>query len=68
MRAVRAAAEYYAGKLTQRMAAKEMDVKPVEGMAIIYAVRPVLEAGREHDPYFEQLISSDPDELEFDGE
>lgn len=67
VRAVRAAAEYYAGNLTQRMAAKEMDVKPVEGMAIIYAVRPILEAGREHDPYFGQLLSSDPDELEFDG-
>lgn len=68
VRAVRATAEYYAGNLTQRMAAKELDVKPVEGMAIIYAIQSVLEAGREYDPYFEQLISSDPDELEFDGE
>jgi hypothetical protein len=50
------------------MAATEMGVKPAEGMAIIYALRPVLEAGREHDPYFEQLISCDPGELDFDGE
>jgi hypothetical protein len=50
------------------MAATEMGVQPAEGIAIIYALRPVLEAGREHDPYFEQLISCDPGELDFDGE
>jgi hypothetical protein len=66
--AIQAAAKYYAGELTQRMAATEMGVQPAEGMAIIYALRSVLEAGREHDPYFEQLISCDPDELDFDGE
>jgi hypothetical protein len=66
--AVQAAAKYYTGELTQRMAATEMDVQPAEGIAIIYALRPVLEAGREHDPYFEQLISCDPGELDFDGE
>jgi hypothetical protein len=66
--AVQAAAKYYTGELTQRMAATEMDVQPAEGIAIIYALRPVLEAGREHDPYFEQLISCDPSELDFDGE
>jgi len=66
--AVQAAANYYAGELTQRMAATEIGVQPAEGMAIIYALRPVLEGGREHDPYFEQLISCDPDALVFDGE
>ncbi|WP_142860661.1 DUF7437 domain-containing protein [Salinigranum halophilum] len=66
--AVQTAAKYYAGELTQRMAATEMGVQPAEGMAIIYALRPVLEAGREHDPYFDQLISCDPDALVFDGE
>ena len=66
--AVRTAAKYYAGELTQRMAATKLGVQPAEGMAIIYALRPVLEAGREHDPYFEQLISVDPDALDFDGE
>jgi hypothetical protein len=45
-----------------------MGVQPAEGMGIIYALRPVLEAGREHDPYFEQLISCNPDALVFDGE
>ena len=66
--AVQTAGKYYAGELTQRMAATEMGVQPAEGMAIIYALRPVLEAGREHDPYFEQLISCNPDALVFDGE
>ncbi|WP_136590921.1 MULTISPECIES: helix-turn-helix domain-containing protein [Salinigranum] len=66
--AVQTAGKYYAGELTQRMAATEMGVQPAEGMAIIYALRPVLKAGREHDPYFEQLISCDPDALVFDGE
>lgn len=65
--AVQAAAKYYAGELTQRMAATEMGVQPAEGMAIIYALRPVLEAGREHDPYFEQLILVDLDPRDFDG-
>lgn len=66
--AVQTAGKYYAGELTQRMAATEMGVQPAEGMAIIYALRPVLKAGREHDPYFEQLLSCDPDALVFDGE
>jgi hypothetical protein len=66
--AVQTTAKYYAGELTQRMAATEIGVQPAEGMAIIYALRPVLEAGREHDPYFGQLISCDPDALVFDGE
>jgi hypothetical protein len=66
--AVQAAAKYYASELTQRMASTEMGVQPAEGIAIIYALRPVLEAGREHDPYFEQLISVDLDALDFDGE
>jgi hypothetical protein len=65
--AVQTAGKYYAGELTQRMAATEMGVQPAEGMAIIYALRPVLKAGREHDPYFEQLLSCDPDALVFDG-
>ena len=66
--AVQAAAKYYASELTQRMASTEMGVQPAEGIAILYALRPVLEAGREHDPYFEQLISVDLDALDFDGE
>jgi hypothetical protein len=65
--AVQVAAKYYAGELTQRMAATEIGVQPAEGMAIIYALRPVLEAGREHDPYFEQLILVDLDPRDFDG-
>lgn len=65
--AVRTAAKYYTGDLTQRMAATEMDVQPAEGMAIIYALEPVFAAGRERDPYFDRLVSN-PDDLELDGQ
>lgn len=65
--AVRTAAKYYTGDLTQRMAATEMGVQPAEGMAIIYALEPVSAAGKEHDPYFDRIVRN-PDELELDGE
>lgn len=65
--AVRTAAKYYTGDLTQRMAATEMGVQPAEGMAIIYALEPVFAAGKEHDPYFDRIVRNS-DELELDGE
>ena len=68
VKAVQVAAKYYVGDLTQRMAASEMDVQPAEGMAIIYALQPILVAGQENDPYFTQLIDFDPEDLAFDGE
>lgn len=64
--AVRTAARYYTGDLTQRMATTEMGVQPAEGMAIIYALERVFAAGKEHDPYFDRLVSN-PDDLELDG-
>lgn len=56
VRALRLAGEHYAGNLTQRMAADELDVTPVEAMAVILALRPALAAGREFDPYFDRLF------------
>lgn len=62
--AVRAAGEYYAGRLTQRMVATELDIPPAEGMAIVYALRPALAAGKQHDPYFDHLFPDLHDEID----
>lgn len=65
--AVHAAGEYYAGTLTQRMVATELDVPPAEGMAIVYALEPALAAGRQHDPYFDRLFADIHDEIDSDN-
>lgn len=62
--AVRLAAEHYAGRLTQRMAARDLDVKPVEGMALLTALERVLAAGDRHDPYFDLVAGEHADEIE----
>lgn len=64
--ALRVAAAHYAGSLTQRMAADEIDVTPAEGMAIVNALRPVLATGNEHDAFFDRLFPDYADELDFD--
>lgn len=66
-KAVRVAGKHYAGRLTQRMAAEELDVAPAEGMAILYALRPVLFAGKRHDPYFDRVFPEIADEIEIEG-
>lgn len=66
VRALSVAAAHYAGDLTQRMAADELDATPAEGMAIVGALRPVLAAGREHDGFFGRLFPECADELDFD--
>lgn len=65
--AVRAAGEYYAGQLTQRMVATELDVAPAEGMAIVTALGPALAAGKQHDPYFDRLFPDLHDEIGVDA-
>jgi hypothetical protein len=65
--AVRAAGEYYAGQLTQRMVATELDVAPAEGMAIVTALGPALAAGKQHDPYFDRLFPDLHDEIDVDA-
>ena len=54
--ALRGAGLHYAGKMTQRMVASEIDVRDTEAMMIIYALVPALAVGREQDPYFEYLF------------
>lgn len=65
VRALRVAAAHYAGDLTQRTAADELDVTPAEGMAVVDALRPVLAAGAEHDPFFDRLCPERAVELDF---
>lgn len=66
VRALQVASAHYAEKLTQRMAADELDVTPAEGMAIVDALRPVLAAGKEYDPFFDRLFPEHADALDFD--
>lgn len=53
-----AAAMHYAervsrGELTQRTAARELDVHPTEGMTVLTALRDVLEDARNYDPFLD---------------
>jgi len=64
--ALRAAAAHYAGSLTQRMAADELDVTPAEGMAVVDALCPVLAAGVEYDSFFDRLFPDHADALDFE--
>lgn len=43
----------YSGEITQRMAARELGVHPVEGITIITVLRTVLADAVEYDPYFD---------------
>jgi len=68
VKALRLAGEHFAGSLTQRMVADELDVTPAEGMAIVYALQPALAAGSEHDPYFDRLFPDISTKISVDGE
>lgn len=62
--AVRFTAEHYAGRLTKRMVARELDVKPVEGISLVDALERVIAVGFEHDPYFDLAAGDAADEVE----
>jgi len=62
--ALRGAGLHYAGKMTQRMIANEIDVRDTEAMMIIYALVPALAVGREHDPFFDYLFPNVQDEMD----
>lgn len=62
--ALRGAGLHFAGKTTQRMVASDIDVRETEAMMIIYALKPVLAVGREHDPFFEHLFPDVHDEMD----
>jgi hypothetical protein len=46
------------------MVASDIDVRETEAMMIIYALKPALAVGREHDPFFEYLFPDVYDEMD----
>ena len=62
--ALRGAGLHFAGKTTQRMVATDIDVRATEAMMIIYALKPALAVGRDHDPFFEYLFPDVDDEMD----
>ena len=62
--ALRGAGLHFAGETTQRMVASDIDVHDTEAMMIIYALRPALIVGRNHDPFFEYLFPDVHDAME----
>ena len=62
--AVQFVAEHYAGRLTKRMVASELDIKPVEGMSLVDALERVIAVGAKHDPYFDLIAGEATDEFE----
>lgn len=64
--AVHAVGLHYADRLTRRMVARELDVQPVEGMAIVDALAPVIAAGKEFDPHFAHLFPETAEDIDVD--
>ena len=62
--ALRGAGLHFAGKTTQRMIATDIDVRDTEAMMIVYALRPALALGRDHDPYFAYLFPDVHDQID----
>ncbi|TKX48504.1 hypothetical protein EXE41_01060 [Halorubrum sp. SD690R] len=62
--ALRGAGLHFAGKTTQRMVATDIDVRETEAMMIVYALKPALAVGRDHDPFFEYLFPDVADEMD----
>ncbi|TKX76300.1 hypothetical protein EXE53_32620 [Halorubrum sp. SD626R] len=62
--ALRGAGLHFAGKTTQRMVAADIDVRETEAMMIIYALKPALVVGRDHDPFFEYLFPDVDDDMD----
>lgn len=46
---------YVEGGMTERLAARELDLHPAFGVAILHALREVILEMRDHDPYFDQI-------------
>ena len=63
---LRLAGEHYAGQLTQRQVAEELDIAPAEGMATVQALGPALATGQEFDPYFGRLFPDIADVIDID--
>lgn len=46
---------YSEGKMSERVAARELDLQPAFAIAILHALREVVLEIEEHDPYFEEI-------------
>lgn len=46
---------YVEGYMSERVAARELDLHPVEGISVLQALRGVIESVRDVDPYFESI-------------
>lgn len=64
--AVRLAAEYYAGQLTQRMVASDLGVESVEAASLLNALEGAIAAGTRHDPYFHLVAGDAAEDVETD--
>ncbi|MCU4743965.1 DUF7437 domain-containing protein [Natronoglomus mannanivorans] len=53
--AVTYAVPYVDGKMSERVAARELELSPAFGIATLHALREVILDMRAHDPYFEQI-------------
>lgn len=62
--ALRGAGLNFAGNVTQRMLANDIDVPAAEGMTIVHALAPALVVGQRRDPYFEYLFPDVHDEIQ----
>lgn len=49
------AVPYADGELSERVAARELGLQPAFAVAVLQALREVVEEMREHDPYFERI-------------
>ena len=58
---------YVDGGMTERVAARELDLQPALGIAVLQALREVVEATREHDPYFDRIEDASDRNATADG-
>jgi hypothetical protein len=49
---------YVEGGMTERVAARELDLQTAFGIAVLQALRDVIHEMRDHDPYLEQLYTA----------
>jgi hypothetical protein len=49
------AVPYTDGEMTERIAARELDLQPAFGIAVLHALREVVLDMRDHDPYFDRV-------------
>jgi predicted transcriptional regulator len=49
---------YVEGGMSERVAARELDLQPAFGIAVLHALREVILDMQDHDPYFERIRSA----------